>query len=170
MWLSLRADFTILGSAVKMPSTSVKISQLSAFSAAASATAVVSDPPRPRVVTSRSSVTPWKPATTGTLPPLSSSRMRSGLMAWIRAREWCALVRRRIRVDAARKRDHAVGGVSHRGHDDDHLLSAFDRLRDAPADAPDASGGPHRGTAVLLNDHRVLNIPLSVTRVTRGRP
>ena len=43
---------TIRGSAVKTPATSVKISQASAPRAAASATAVVSEPPRPSVVTS----------------------------------------------------------------------------------------------------------------------
>src|SRR2546428_404863 len=40
-----------------------------------------------------SSVTPWKPATTTTLPWRRASRMRSGLMSWMRAREWWALVR-----------------------------------------------------------------------------
>jgi hypothetical protein len=45
----------------------VQISQTSAPSAAASATAVVSDPPRPSVVMSLLSwLTPWKPATIAT--------------------------------------------------------------------------------------------------------
>src|SRR5947208_1062774 len=52
-----------------MPRTSVKISQACAFRAAASATAVVSDPPRPSVVTSISVPIPWKPATTTTSYP-----------------------------------------------------------------------------------------------------
>ena len=49
---SLRASGTMRGSALNTPATSVKISQTSAPSAAASATAVVSEPPRPSVVTS----------------------------------------------------------------------------------------------------------------------
>ena len=48
---SLRARGTIRGSVVYTPSTSVKISHRSARKAAASATAEVSEPPRPSVVT-----------------------------------------------------------------------------------------------------------------------
>ena len=48
-----------------MPSTSVYISHLSAPICAAIATAVVSEPPLPRVVMSPSSVTPWKPVIIG---------------------------------------------------------------------------------------------------------
>ena len=45
---------------------------------AAMATALVSDPPRPRVVMSPKRLTPWKPVTT-TIRRLSSSwRMRAG--------------------------------------------------------------------------------------------
>ncbi len=55
---------------------------------AANATAVASDPPRPRVVISRSTETPWKPATTGTLPPARASRRRSPLTSLILARVW----------------------------------------------------------------------------------
>ncbi|MGY3136277.1 hypothetical protein ACVWZM_006959 [Bradyrhizobium sp. USDA 4501] len=44
------ASGTIRGSAEQMPSTSLMISQRSAFSAAAIATAAVSPPPRPSVV------------------------------------------------------------------------------------------------------------------------
>ena len=47
-----------------------------ATKAAASATAVVSEPPRPSVVTSRLEDTPWKPATITTWPRASSSSMR----------------------------------------------------------------------------------------------
>ena len=53
--------------------------------AAASATAVVSEPPRPSVVTSRALETPWKPATTGTMPSASASRRRSPRTSRIRA-------------------------------------------------------------------------------------
>ena len=60
------------GSAVKMPRTSVKIWQRSARRAAARATAVVSEPPRPSVVISfcptAASLWPWNPATMTTLP------------------------------------------------------------------------------------------------------
>ena len=65
------------GSAVKMPSTSVFISQTSAPSAAARATAVRFEPPRPRVVTSSDSdETPWKPATRTIRPASSASWIR----------------------------------------------------------------------------------------------
>src|SRR3989440_5322773 len=68
-----------------MPRTSVKISQACAFRAAASATAVVSDPPRPSVVTSISVPIPWKPATTTTRPSASSRSIRAGVRPTIRA-------------------------------------------------------------------------------------
>ena len=68
-----------------MPRTSVKIWQRSARRAAARATAVVSLPPRPRVVISWSAADralwPWKPATMTTLPPSSSLRTRARLDA-----------------------------------------------------------------------------------------
>ena len=54
----------------------MKISQLSAPSAAASATAVVSEPPRPSVVISRPVETPWKPATSTIRPSSSASWIR----------------------------------------------------------------------------------------------
>ena len=54
----------------------MKISQLSAPSAAASATAVVSDPPRPSVVISWPVETPWKPATSTIFPSSSASWIR----------------------------------------------------------------------------------------------
>ena len=75
-----------------MPRTSVKIWQRSARRAAASATAVVSLPPRPRVVISWSiadvALWPWKPATMTTFPPSSSARTRRGSMPAIRARPY----------------------------------------------------------------------------------
>src|SRR5581483_8831196 len=64
---SLSASGTRRGSAVNTPSTSVKISHAPP-SAAASATAVASEPPRPSVVTSCSDDTPWNPATSTILP------------------------------------------------------------------------------------------------------
>ena len=45
------------------PSTSEKIWHSSAFKAAASATAVVSEPPLPKVVISKFLLMPWNPAT-----------------------------------------------------------------------------------------------------------
>ena len=44
---------------------------------AARATAVVSEPPRPRVVMLSSSSMPWKPATMTIVPSSSASRMRA---------------------------------------------------------------------------------------------
>jgi hypothetical protein len=61
------AVFILLGSALYTPFTSVYIWHSFAFRTTASATADVSDPPLPRVVTSKSCVTPWKPATTTTI-------------------------------------------------------------------------------------------------------
>ena len=56
----------------------MKISHASAPSAAASATAVVSEPPRPSVVTSCVAVeTPWKPATSTILSAASAAWIRS---------------------------------------------------------------------------------------------
>ncbi len=75
-----------------MPRTSVKIWQRSARRAAASATAVVSQPPRPSVVISfcptAASLWPWKPATMTTLPASISSRTRRGSMLAMRARPY----------------------------------------------------------------------------------
>ena len=53
------------------------------FNAAASAIAVRSEPPRPRVVTWPSGVWPWKPATITTWPWFSKSWIRFGVMFWI---------------------------------------------------------------------------------------
>ena len=50
------------------------------------ATALVSDPPRPRVVMLSSSSTPWKPATTTTSFRFSDSTTRVESMLLIRAR------------------------------------------------------------------------------------
>ena len=54
-----------------------------AYSATAKATAEVSDPPRPSVVASPPSFTPWKPATMATEPLSSARRTRSGFTALI---------------------------------------------------------------------------------------
>ena len=54
----------------------MKIWQLSAPRAAASATAVVSEPPRPSVVISWPVETPWKPATSTIFPSSSASWIR----------------------------------------------------------------------------------------------
>ena len=67
------AEGTTRGSVVNTPVTSVYNSQTSAFSACAKATAVVSDPPLPRKVTSLSVETPWDPPTTATLPASTAS-------------------------------------------------------------------------------------------------
>jgi len=64
------------------------------FSAAASATPVRSEPPRPKVVTSPSSVVPWKPATTATLPAARAAPIRSAVMRLMRARVCASSVTR----------------------------------------------------------------------------
>src|SRR5487761_197876 len=84
--------------------------------------------------------------------------------------EHVQLARGWLGVDALGQRDHAIGGVAHRRYDHNYPLSSLDGGSDAAADPPDACGGTDRGTAVLLDDHRVLNIPLSVTRLTSPRP
>ena len=68
---------TILGSAEKIPSTSVYISHLSAFIADAKATADVSEPPLPKVVVSPDSETPWNPATIITSLLSNCSKIRN---------------------------------------------------------------------------------------------
>ena len=85
---SLRALGTMRGSAVKTPSTSVKISHSPALKALASATAVRSEPPRPSVVISWVIVIPWKPATMTTRPFATSSWMRLALMSMTLALVW----------------------------------------------------------------------------------
>ena len=64
------------------------MSQRSAFTAAAIATAEVSEPPRPSVVIRPSGVTPWKPAMTA-ISPVSSRSIRAWAgMSSMRARAW----------------------------------------------------------------------------------
>src|SRR5258708_2531723 len=63
------------------------MSQRSAFNAAASATALVSEPPRPSVEIRLSGAIPWKPATMATWPWASRSFRESGSMARILAIE-----------------------------------------------------------------------------------
>ncbi len=117
------------GSAVKTPGTSVKISQASAPSAAASATAVVSEPPRPRVVTSCVDVeTPWKPGdehdpvlgeclADPAGPHLDDLRLRVGPVGddpGLRARERDGLVAEIVnRHRAERVRDPLAGRDEH---------------------------------------------------------
>ena len=77
---------------MKTPSTSVKISQAPPR-AAASATAVVSEPPRPSVVTSwESAETPWNPATSTILPASSASLIRVARTSAIFALPWAVSV------------------------------------------------------------------------------
>src|SRR3954471_15507471 len=64
------------------------MSHTSAPSAAASATAVVSEPPRPSVVTSRAVLTPWKPATSTIRSSSSAWWMRSARTSRMRALVW----------------------------------------------------------------------------------
>ena len=77
---------TYLGSAENTPSTSVKISHLSAFKEAAKATAVASEPPLPRVVISLDSLLkPWNPATITILPSSRPSFTLSPVISSISA-------------------------------------------------------------------------------------
>ncbi len=61
------------------------MSQRSAFTAAATATALVSEPPRPRVVMRLSGLMPWKPAMTATWPWASLSPSLPESMSAMRA-------------------------------------------------------------------------------------
>jgi hypothetical protein len=54
------------------------------------ATALVSEPPRPRVATRPSRVTPWKPAITATSPPSIAAPSFSGGISSMRARPWAS--------------------------------------------------------------------------------
>jgi len=83
-----RASGTTRGSAERTPSTSVKMEAAGARRRMASATAVVSLPPRPSVVTSLSRETPWKPATITTRPRSSSAWIRSPRSSRMRASLW----------------------------------------------------------------------------------
>ena len=69
------------------------MSQRSALSAAASATAEVSEPPRPSVVTRPSGDRPWKPGTIGTSPAAMARAMSAVSMSTMRALVWAASVR-----------------------------------------------------------------------------
>jgi hypothetical protein len=84
----LRASGTTRGSVVNTPDTSVYSSHASAARTWARATAVVSEPPRPRNVTSLSTDTPCEPATTGTRPAATAARTRSGRISRMRAFWW----------------------------------------------------------------------------------
>jgi hypothetical protein len=69
------------------------MSQRSAPKAAAKATAVVSDPPRPSVVIRPSGLMPWKPATTATRMPFGElGVMFSVGISSIRAAAWAEVV------------------------------------------------------------------------------
>jgi hypothetical protein len=84
-WRMRCALGTSRGSAVNTPDTSVYSSHASASNAWAMATAVTSEPLRPRNVTSRALDTPCAPPTTGTRPASSASRKRSGRTSRMRA-------------------------------------------------------------------------------------
>ena len=69
------------------------MSHRSAPTAAASATADVSDPPRPSVVTRLSGPMPWKPVSTGTWPIAMRATSPAPSIPSIRARPWAPSVR-----------------------------------------------------------------------------
>ena len=68
------------------------MSQRSASSAAAKATAEVSEPPRPSVVMRPSGLTPWKPAMTACSPSPNFCTSRVVSISMIRAAPWEELV------------------------------------------------------------------------------
>ena len=68
------------------------MSQRSALTAAAMATADVSDPPRPRVVTRPLSDTPWKPGSTAISPDAIAAAIASASMLDTRALAWASAV------------------------------------------------------------------------------
>src|SRR5207245_10205317 len=84
--------------------------------------------------------------------------------------EHVELARGRLGVDALGQRDQTIRRVAHRRNDSDDLVTLFDRVGDAAADAADAGGRADGSTAVLLDDHNVRNMPLSVIFVTSARP
>ncbi len=84
--------------------------------------------------------------------------------------EHVELTRRGIGVDALGERDQAVGRVAHRGDHGDDLVTLVHGVGDVTADPADARGGADRGAAVLLDDHNVRNMPLSVILDTSARP
>ena len=91
----------------------------SAPSAAASATAVVSEPPRPSVVMSLVSwETPWKPATIAIAPSSSALWIRPGVMSMIRALP-CARVGDHARLRAG-ERPRLVAQVGDRHREQRH--------------------------------------------------
>ena len=74
------------------PETSVYSSQASALRVWARATAVVSEPPRPKNVTSFSVLTPCEPATTGTRFSSSAAWTLPGVISTILALPWLVSV------------------------------------------------------------------------------
>ena len=65
------------------------------------------------------------------------------------------LARARVLGHLAGERDEFVGGVTHRGDDDDKLVARFRALDDAPGDdVSDAFGAADGGAAVLLDNER----------------
>ena len=76
------------GSVVATPSTSVKMRHSAALTAAARATALVSEPPRPSVATSPVAVAPWNPVITGTTPAARAARTGFGSIFESRALPW----------------------------------------------------------------------------------
>ena len=89
IFFNFDAFLLILGSVVKIPDTSVYISHRFACMAAAIATADVSEPPLPSVVSLPLFSIPWNPETTATLVPcLNASTSFSVLISSIFAFEW----------------------------------------------------------------------------------
>ena len=81
---------------------------------------MVSDPPRPSVVMSRSVDTPWNPATTGTFPAARASRSRSARTSRILARVWSVsvMIPAWLPVNDAASTPRSASAMHEQGHGD----------------------------------------------------
>ncbi len=72
--------------------------------------------------------------------------------ALTRGEQHVHLARRRRGAHLLGKVEEFVGGVTHRGDDDDDVVARLLGLDDALSHPADAFGGRHRRSSVLLND------------------
>ncbi len=132
--------------------------------AAASATAVRSDAPRPSVVISFSVDTPWKPATTQTLPWASASRTRSPLTSRILALPWTLSV---MMPDlAAGERDGVDPEVGEGHADERHGLALADG--EQHVHLPPGLGPAETASASAMR--LSVSLPMADTTTTRSWP
>jgi hypothetical protein len=55
--------------------------------------------------------------------------------------------------------EELVGGITHCGHDDDHVVARLLGLDDSFSNASDTFGGSHRRSTVLLDDESHACVP-----------